>query len=81
MIDWMHFLNSDGHGLEWQAVPTNDLEVQSAASHAVKSFQQRSNSLFPYELLEILHAKAKVGISHCFAIFVFRLVLYATLDS
>ncbi|KAJ0042262.1 hypothetical protein Pint_18444 [Pistacia integerrima] len=53
-------VQQDGHGLEWQAVPTNDFEVQSAASHAVKSIQQRSNSLFPYELLEILHAKAKI---------------------
>ncbi|CAK7339873.1 unnamed protein product [Dovyalis caffra] len=51
---------SDGHGLGWQMVPTNDLEVQDAANHAVKSIQKRSNSLNPYELLEILVAKAKV---------------------
>ncbi|KAJ6426032.1 hypothetical protein OIU84_026586 [Salix udensis] len=41
-------------------VPTNDLEVQDAANHAVNSIQKRSNSLYPYELLEILVAKAKV---------------------
>lgn len=63
----MHSSKSDGRDLEWQEVPTNDLEVQGAASYAVKSIQQSSNSLNPYELLEILHAKAKVGISHCFA--------------
>ncbi|KAM7270150.1 hypothetical protein ACFE04_029364 [Oxalis oulophora] len=50
----------EGHGLGWQAVPTNDPEVQDAASHAVKSIQRRSNSLYPYELLEVLLAKAKV---------------------
>nr|WFP52521.1 cystatin [Aristotelia chilensis] len=50
----------DGHGLGWQAVSTNDPEVEDAANHAVKSIQQRSNSLSPYELLEILLAKAKV---------------------
>ncbi|GLT67967.1 hypothetical protein SLA2020_402370 [Shorea laevis] len=50
----------DGHELGWQAVPTRDPGVQDAANHAVKSIQQRSNSLYPYELLEILLAKAKV---------------------
>ncbi|GKV28997.1 hypothetical protein SLEP1_g37982 [Rubroshorea leprosula] len=56
------------HGEGWQAVPTNDPEVQNAANHALKSIQQRSNSLFPYELTEILNSKAKVGIS-AFAFF------------
>ncbi|XWS65289.1 hypothetical protein CRYUN_Cryun05aG0080600 [Craigia yunnanensis] len=46
--------------LGWQTVPTNDPKVQDAANHAIKSIQQRSNSLFPYELLEILLAKIKV---------------------
>lgn len=41
-------------------VPTRDAEVHDAANHAVKTLQQRSNSLFPYELLEILLAEAKV---------------------
>ncbi|XP_038719057.1 cysteine proteinase inhibitor 6-like isoform X2 [Tripterygium wilfordii] len=44
----------------WQAVSTSDPEVQDAANHAVKSIQQRSNSLSPYQLLEIILAKAKV---------------------
>ncbi|GAV86994.1 Cystatin domain-containing protein [Cephalotus follicularis] len=48
-----------GPGLGWRAVPTKDPEVQEAANHAVKFIQQRSNSLAPYELLEILLAKAK----------------------
>jgi len=35
--------------------------VKDAAHHAVKSIQERSNSLFPYELLEIVRAKAQVS--------------------
>ncbi|PON78935.1 Cystatin [Parasponia andersonii] len=52
----------DGHGMGWQAVPlpSHDSEVQDAANHAVKSLQLKSNSLFTYELLDILLAKAKV---------------------
>ncbi|KAJ6778921.1 CYSTEINE PROTEINASE INHIBITOR 6 [Salix koriyanagi] len=50
----------DDHGSGWKMVPTNDLEVQDAANHAVNSIQKRSNSLYPYELLEILVVKAKV---------------------
>ncbi|KAM3685750.1 hypothetical protein ACB098_11G144300 [Castanea mollissima] len=50
----------DGHGAGWQAVPTHDPSVQDAANHAVKTIQQRSNSLFPYELQEVIHAKAEV---------------------
>ncbi|XP_034694809.1 cysteine proteinase inhibitor 12-like [Vitis riparia] len=53
-------VKQDGHGSEWQVVPTNDPEVQDAANHVVKSIQMRSNSIFRYELLEILLAKAKV---------------------
>jgi hypothetical protein len=41
-------------------VPVHDPVVKDAADHAVKTIQQRSNSLFPYELLEIIHAKAEV---------------------
>ncbi|GAV82623.1 Cystatin domain-containing protein [Cephalotus follicularis] len=50
----------DGHVPGWRAVPTNDPEVQDAADHAVRTIQQRSNSLFPYELQEIVHAEAEV---------------------
>ncbi|KAF8009976.1 hypothetical protein BT93_J0835 [Corymbia citriodora subsp. variegata] len=50
-----------GHCPGWQEVPVHDPEVQDAANHAVKTIQQRSNSLFPYELHEIVHAKAEVA--------------------
>ncbi|KAF5937717.1 hypothetical protein HYC85_025223 [Camellia sinensis] len=50
----------DGHGPGWRSVPTHDPVVQGAAHHAVKTIQQRSNSLAPYELLDILLAKAEV---------------------
>ncbi|KAK3407683.1 hypothetical protein EUGRSUZ_J00085 [Eucalyptus grandis] len=50
-----------GHCPGWQEVPVHDPEVQDAADHAVKTIQQRSNSLFPYELHEIVHAKAEVA--------------------
>ncbi|XP_009130862.1 cysteine proteinase inhibitor 7 [Brassica rapa] len=53
-------LKSDGNGFEWRSVSTNDPEVQEAAKHAVKSIQQRSNSLFPYKLVDIILARAKV---------------------
>ncbi|PIA53210.1 hypothetical protein AQUCO_00900061v1 [Aquilegia coerulea] len=44
----------------WRTVPAHDPSVKDAANHFVKTIQQRSNSLVPYELLEILHAKAEV---------------------
>jgi hypothetical protein len=44
----------------WRDVPVHDPVVKDAADHAVKTIQQRSNSLFPYELLEIIRAKAEV---------------------
>lgn len=47
----------------WQSVPVHDPVVQDAAHHAVKTIQQRSNSLFPYELSEIIHANAEVRFS------------------
>ncbi|XP_072985669.1 cysteine proteinase inhibitor 12-like [Typha latifolia] len=50
----------DGHESGLHLVPANDPVVQDAAYHAVKIIQQRSNSLVPYELLEVLHAKAEV---------------------
>ncbi|RLN24045.1 hypothetical protein C2845_PM07G06200 [Panicum miliaceum] len=49
-----------GHEPGWREVPVEDPVVKDAAHHAVKSIQERSNSLFPYELLEIVHAKAQV---------------------
>ncbi|KAJ6392936.1 hypothetical protein OIU77_022420 [Salix suchowensis] len=50
----------DGHGPGWQSVPVHDPSVQDAANHALKSIQQSSNSLFPYNLQEIVHANAEV---------------------
>ncbi|PAN31393.1 hypothetical protein PAHAL_5G416800 [Panicum hallii] len=60
------FTNADlgakkgGHEPGWREVPVEDPVVKDAAHHAVKSIQERSNSLFPYELLEIVRAKAQV---------------------
>jgi len=51
---------TEGHAPGWKEVPVHDPEVQNAANHAIKTIQQRSNSLFPYELQEITHAKAEV---------------------
>jgi hypothetical protein len=51
----------DGHKPGWQSVPTHDPQVQDAANHAIKSIQQRSNSLVPYELHEVVDAKAEVN--------------------
>lgn len=44
----------------WRSVPVHDPVVQDAAHHAVKKIQERSNSLLPYELSEIVHANAEV---------------------
>ncbi|KAF8661527.1 hypothetical protein HU200_056947 [Digitaria exilis] len=60
------FTNADlgakkgGHEPGWREVPIEDSVVKDAAHHAVKTIQERSNSLFPYELLEIVRAKAQV---------------------
>ncbi|CAH2053901.1 unnamed protein product [Thlaspi arvense] len=48
------------HGSGWRQVPGDDPEVQHVAEHAVKTIQQRSNSLFPYELQEVVNANAEV---------------------
>ncbi|XP_022957234.1 cysteine proteinase inhibitor 12-like [Cucurbita moschata] len=48
------------HPQGWREVPPHDPHVQDAAQHALRTIQQRSNSLLPYELLEIVHAKAEV---------------------
>ncbi|AET02489.1 putative Cystatin domain-containing protein [Medicago truncatula] len=50
----------DGHKPGWQSVPAHDPQVQDAANHAIKTIQQRSNSLVPYELHEVTDAKAEV---------------------
>ncbi|XP_058080136.1 cysteine proteinase inhibitor 12 [Magnolia sinica] len=48
------------HEPGWKTVSADDPVVQDAANHAVKTIQQRSNSLAPYELLEVVDAKAEV---------------------
>ncbi|TXG49205.1 hypothetical protein EZV62_025080 [Acer yangbiense] len=53
-------LKRDGHATGWKEVPVHDPEVQHAANHAITSIQQRSNSLLPYVLKEIVQAKAEV---------------------
>ncbi|KAH1055273.1 hypothetical protein J1N35_033338 [Gossypium stocksii] len=53
-------VKKDGHGHGLQGVPIHDPVVEDAANHALKAIQQRSNSLVPYELKEILHANAEV---------------------
>ncbi|KAL6522538.1 hypothetical protein OROMI_031496 [Orobanche minor] len=51
---------SDEQVTGWRSVPVHDPVVQEAAHHAVKKIQERSNSLLPYELSEIVHANAEV---------------------
>lgn len=50
----------DGHGPGLQSIPTQDPVVEYAATHALKTIQQRSNSLVLYQLKEIVHANAEV---------------------
>ncbi|KAG6787785.1 hypothetical protein POTOM_003830 [Populus tomentosa] len=57
---WRRSVIANGHGPGWQSVPVHDPSVQDAANHALKSIQQRSNSLFPYELQEVVDANAEV---------------------
>ncbi|KAI5682829.1 hypothetical protein M9H77_04057 [Catharanthus roseus] len=54
-------VKKDDHGPGLRSVPVHDPVVQDAASHAVKTIQQRSNSLFPYVLHEISDANAEVS--------------------
>lgn len=56
----------DDHGPGLKALPTHDPVVQDAANHAIKTIQQRSNSLVPYELKEIVHANAEVSSKQLF---------------
>ncbi|GAB2210068.1 hypothetical protein Droror1_Dr00015321 [Drosera rotundifolia] len=44
----------------WREVPTQDPGVQEAADQVVKTITRMSNSIFPYQLLEILQAKAEI---------------------
>lgn len=44
----------------WHAVGAQDPMVKDAAENAVKIIQQRSNSMMPYELQEIVSAKEEV---------------------
>ncbi|KAK6794789.1 hypothetical protein RDI58_008242 [Solanum bulbocastanum] len=44
-----------------KSVPVHDPVVEEAAEHAIKTIQQRSNSLLPYELQEIVHANAEMA--------------------
>ncbi|KAK7336400.1 hypothetical protein VNO77_16940 [Canavalia gladiata] len=53
-------VKQEGHKLGWHEVSIHDHEVKDAANYAVKSIGLRSNSLSPYELLEIVLAKTKV---------------------
>ncbi|XP_027349764.1 cysteine proteinase inhibitor 6-like [Abrus precatorius] len=53
-------VKQEGPKLGWHEAPIHAPEVKDAANYAVKSIAQRSNSLSPYELLEIVLAKTKV---------------------
>jgi len=59
-FDIFALFEADGNGFDWRSVSTNNPEVQEAAKHAMKSLQQKSNSLFPYKLIDIILARAKV---------------------
>ncbi|WOH14752.1 hypothetical protein DCAR_0934275 [Daucus carota subsp. sativus] len=52
--------NQGDHPAGWQSVAVHDPVVQDAADHAIKTIQQRSNSLVPYQLQEIVHANVEV---------------------
>ncbi|KAI7738777.1 hypothetical protein M8C21_021074 [Ambrosia artemisiifolia] len=54
-----HDVQKDGDGSGYQSVPVHDPVVQDAANHILKTMQQRSNSLYPYELHEVVHAKSE----------------------
>ncbi|KAG9144504.1 hypothetical protein Leryth_010733, partial [Lithospermum erythrorhizon] len=54
-------VKQDAQESGWQSVPVHDPVVKDAADHAVTTIQQRSNSLFPYVLQEIVHAKAEIN--------------------
>lgn len=71
VVPWKNFtqledfkpLDADKDGSQtspWNAVGVQDPMVKEAAENAVKIIQQRSNSLMPYELQEVVSAKGKV---------------------
>jgi len=71
VVPWNNFtqleefkhLDGDKDGSQaslWHALGVQDPMVKEAAENGVKIIQQRSNSLMPYELQEIVSAKGKV---------------------
>ncbi|KAI3741520.1 hypothetical protein L1987_59194 [Smallanthus sonchifolius] len=56
-----HDIEIDDGGSGYQSIPVHDPVVQDAANHILKTLQQRSNSLCPYELQEVVHAKAETA--------------------
>lgn len=68
VLDLFALFEADGNGFDWRSVSTNNLEVQEAAKQAMKSLQQKSNSLFPYKLIDIILARAKVELFLMFTI-------------
>jgi len=52
---------SNGHKPGWQYMLTHDLQVQDALNYAIKTIQQKSNSLLSYVLHEVVDAKAEVS--------------------
>lgn len=59
----IYLSDEEGSGSGWKSVPVHDPVVEDAAQHAVRTIQARSNSLFPYQLSEIVHANAEVGLA------------------
>ncbi|CAH9134800.1 unnamed protein product [Cuscuta epithymum] len=52
-------IKQDRFVLGWQILPIHDPVVSRAATYAVQAITQMSNSLVPYELVDILLAKKK----------------------
>lgn len=59
-LDLIALFEADGNGFDWRSISTKNPEVQEAAKHAMKSIQQKSNSLYPYKLIDIILARVKV---------------------
>ncbi|XP_071715726.1 cysteine proteinase inhibitor 12-like [Rutidosis leptorrhynchoides] len=59
--EFNHVGEKDAEGSRYQSVPVHDTVIQDAANHVIKTLQMRSNSLYPYELLEVVHAKAETA--------------------
>lgn len=58
LFSLLNYLVEQSSGLK--SVPVHDPVVEEAAEHAIKTIQQRSNSIHPYKLQEIVHANAEV---------------------